>query len=383
MHPEECRTPSIFYWSEDTAGKRFDNGVQRVVRCLGHALRDLGIAVVPIGWDETRRAIRVLSAAEQAGVQLGGSVAEAPFRPLADDWLFVAEIPEQMMARGTDPIRLGRAYGLRTAALVHDLIPLKHPHVYAPTVLAFYHRYFRIFAETDVTVATTRYVADDLHRHLEGGRRPEIAVCPLAAQMPGVPRRLRKPPLPDAALRLLTVSRWEPRKNLPRLLGALEMLASQPASRPIHLTVVGRRGGFPDYEADVDARLARLPNVTARHDVGDAELVALYETHHASIYPSYEEGFGLPILESLWLATPCLCHAGSAMAENAPGGGTILVEMQDEAAIAAALAHLAGAPDLVSTLADEAAARPLRTWADTAHDVATAFGLAEAAAVNP
>src|SRR3546814_9879591 len=59
----------------------------------------------------------------------------------------------------------------------------------------------------------------------------------------------------------------------------------------------------------------------------DEDLNKLYAASDFTVYPSYEEGFGLPILESLWHARPCICMNQGAMAEVALGGGCLQVNV--------------------------------------------------------
>ena len=292
--------------------------------------------------------------------------------------LLVPEIPMSVLAQDLDPVQIARAYGLPVAAIVYDLIPIRRAGDYDADARRLYRRYFRMFAGADSVIAMTDLVAGHLREHLraEGLRAPEIAVLPLPAQFADLPRvRARGAARgPDAPLRLLTVSTWEPRKNLPLLLRAVRRAEARTGGS-IQVTVVGRRGGFPAYDAEVEASLAGMPRVAALDRAGDADLAALYGSHHASVYPSVEEGFGMPILESLWLGRPCLCHAGSSMAEVAPGGGTLMTDMADEGAVAAGLVRLMDEPGLLDGLTEEALARPLRDWGDYAADVAECLGV--------
>ncbi len=107
--------------------------------------------------------------------------------------------------------------------------------------------------------------------------------------------------------------------------------------------------------------------------------MCLLDSVHATMFGSWEEGFGLPVLESLWRGLPCLCHDGSAMAEVAAGGGVLAVDMLDEAAIARGMARLAGEDGLLERLGREAVERPIRDWDDYAHDVLAALARAGAA----
>jgi glycosyltransferase involved in cell wall biosynthesis len=198
-----------------------------------------------------------------------------------------------------------------------------------------------------------------------GSVGPDIAVVPFAAQLGRTHRHTRKRLTRSAfePLKLLTVATWEPRKNLPRLLKAIRA-AERVAGVRIELSLVGRKGCFPEYDAEVEALVAAMPHAVHHGPVRDDELVPLYENCHAAIYPSYEEGFGLPVMEALWLGTPCLCHNGSSMAELVPGGGVIAVDMTSEEAIAGALQRLAHEPELLDRAVAEATVRPLTAWRD-------------------
>jgi hypothetical protein len=57
------------------------------------------------------------------------------------------------------------------------------------------------------------------------------------------------------------------------------------------------------------------------------------------------------------------------MAEVAPGGGVLAIDMLDEAAIARGIARLAGEAGLIERLRREAVARPIRTWEDYGRDM--------------
>jgi len=365
LAPASFRAGRVLLWCDTTSRQTFETGIQRVTRRLGAGLSSLGVDLVMVGWDRRQRL--AIDLASRSPV-----VAE----PGRDTWFLLPEIPASTLHEGIDPIQLGRALGLRTAAVVHDLIPLKRPQDYDEAALQGYRRYFPMLAGADRIFTTTQGVAQDFRLHVAAGARkaPDVRTVPLPAQFAATSRRGAD--APDRAgriLRLLAVSTWEPRKNLRGLLRAVRR-AAEDGTR-IHLTLVGRRGSFPAHDAAILDLLAGMPYATARERTTDRELALLHADHHATVYPSIEEGFGLPVLESLWLGRPCLCHEGSAMAEVAPGGGTVLVDMRDEAAVAAALTRLAADPDTLGTLAAEIRTRPLRDWSDYARDIAAQLDL--------
>ena len=361
----------IFLWCQQTWQQPFETGVQRVVRRLGRGLAESGVKVVPIGWDSrTRLVVRLDSRA----IAFEQALSRCMHRECAAPWLLVPEISSDLAATDLDPIQLGRAYGLKTAALVHDLIPLKLSQNYDESALAWFRRYVAMFASPDIVFTTTNYVANDLRAYLaqSGLTPPETVTVPLPAQFADQKRVTSIKPVHQRSnpLRLVTVSTWEPRKNLPRLLRAIRQAETR-ATSSIELALVGRRGIFSALDAEVQEIIAGMPRVKVYGSISDDDLVALHAGSHASVYPSIEEGFGLPIGESLWLATPCVCHSGSSMAEIAPGGGTLMVDMTDEAAIAGALLDLLDKPDLLASLAAETVDRPLASWQDYALEVAS------------
>lgn len=171
----------------------------------------------------------------------------------------------------------------------------------------------------------------------------------------------------------LFVGTMEPRKNLPRLLDAYELLvAGQAASCP-DLCLAGPPGwGL----GAVRERLAH-PSLAGRVRVmgwcDDATLRELYDTALALVFPSLDEGFGLPILEAMACRLPVLTADRTATAEVA-GAAALLVDPLSVPDIAAAMAALAADPGLRARLAAAGASRVAAwTWARTAELTAAAY----------
>lgn len=363
--------PRLFYWVHTTVRQPFETGIQRVVRRLERGLTDIGFDVVPVGYDARRRCLEIIG---QGSAAFDDRLAEAEEPPL----LFIPELAaDPMPSGGVSPIRLGRSYGMRTCILAHDTLPLvlRKSH-YDADMVALFEAYFRSFAHADAVLTTTNTVAGEVRDFLVGEdlRVPPFETVPLPAQFADYPRVLATP-RPRAAgmpLRLATIGTWEPRKNLVRMLRALEK-AQRTSQVPITLTLVGMRGWHPAYDAEVDAALERVRGVTVAGPLADGALATLIADCDATLFPSEAEGFGLPIGESLWLGKPCICHEGSAMAEVAPGGGTLMIDMMEEDAITDTLVSVAREPDLLARLSAEAHGRPLSSWNDYAEAVAGAL----------
>jgi len=111
-----------------------------------------------------------------------------------------------------------------------------------------------------------------------------------------------------------------------------------------------------------DARaggLAAPGRVLLTGRVSDAELAALYSAADALVFPSDDEGFGLPTVEALACGTPVAAYAAGAVPEAVAGAvGVELVETGDLAGLLAAAERLSGSE----------AQPPPRDWADVARE---------------
>lgn len=116
---------------------------------------------------------------------------------------------------------------------------------------------------------------------------------------------------------ILTVSDLQPRKNHLGLIHAFEDLVRTYPELPHHLVLVGKETWY----SPVVRASARKSSVGDRiHFTGfvsDDELVQFYAACDLFVYPSFYEGFGLPILEAMACGRAVACSNTSAMPEVA------------------------------------------------------------------
>jgi glycosyltransferase involved in cell wall biosynthesis len=116
---------------------------------------------------------------------------------------------------------------------------------------------------------------------------------------------------------VLTVGDLQPRKNHASLIQAFERLLRAYPQLPHHLVIVGKE----TWHAQAIRAFARKSSVSDRvHFTGfvsDADLVKLYGACDLFVYPSFYEGFGLPILEAMACGRAVACSNTSAMPEVA------------------------------------------------------------------
>lgn len=136
----------------------------------------------------------------------------------------------------------------------------------------------------------------------------------------------------DVGKYILGVGTLEPRKNLRALLQAICTLGDE---APV-LILAGAKGwGESELFKEVE-RLGLTKKVVFTGFVSEDVLANLYSAASAFVYPSYYEGFGLPVLEAMACGAPVICSNTSSLPEVAGGAG-ILVSPNDIESLAGAI----------------------------------------------
>ena len=160
---------------------------------------------------------------------------------------------------------------------------------------------------------------------------------------------------------VLHVGTLQPRKNLLRLIEAVERLRAQHPT--LELVLAGRAGWLA--EPIVAAARAR-PWVRRLDYVPDADLAGLYSGARVFAFPSLYEGFGFPVLEALACGVPVVCANTSSLPELA-GDAALSIDPLDGAALAGALGRVLDEPGLAEALLSHAPEQLARfTWARAA-----------------
>jgi glycosyltransferase involved in cell wall biosynthesis len=167
---------------------------------------------------------------------------------------------------------------------------------------------------------------------------------------------------------VLAVGSHEPRKNHDGVLHAAEILWREGLTFSL-VFIGGNAWNSSRFENRLAALAAAGRPVQMHSAVSDVELWAAYRLARCTIFPSINEGFGLPAAESLAAGTPVITSNFGSMKEIASGGGALLVDPRDDHDIADALRALLVDDDLHARLSAAARAREPRTWDDYAREL--------------
>jgi glycosyltransferase involved in cell wall biosynthesis len=399
------QNPVIFLVVGDTVRNPGRSGIQTVVRSLAAAFGAHRDPVRPVVWKANERQLRPLPPPLSAG--LGAEpLRDPPGVPLALLWTPLAwpgwiagrgglhQVPihrhprhrgdlrgawillPELMYRGraADLVAYAHRYGARVAAILHDAIPIQHPEFVPPDLPADHAGYMRALGSADLILPNSEASADGWREFMarEKLAGPPVRTCLLACDLPGIPRETTPgpDPAPGESTRILCVSTLEPRKNHRSLLAAYEIATAQRPDLRLELHLVGASYiGSQDIVEVVRQTIARQPGLHWHEKIEHSLLRQLFEQCHFTVYPSVLEGFGLPVIESLWFGRPCVCANFGVMAENARGGGCLTVDVRDPPALAAAMLAVAADSGRRRQLAREAIERKLKTWSEYAAEV--------------
>lgn len=155
---------------------------------------------------------------------------------------------------------------------------------------------------------------------------------------------------------LLHVGVWEKRKNIPFLLRAYKQFLTETSlNYQLVLAGAGNQRMYSDDTAGIESTIAELglsEQVVCTGYLSDSDLAKVYEGASLYVFPSYNEGFGLPIMEAFRFKLPVLVANNSCLPEV--GGDAVLsFDPYDENNLAALLKEVFTNPGLLSSLRDK------------------------------
>ncbi|HUQ95676.1 MAG TPA: glycosyltransferase family 1 protein [Bryobacteraceae bacterium] len=208
---------------------------------------------------------------------------------------------------------------------VHDVSFLEHPEFFSrPRVLQLKQTVRRTIASAARILTPSDFSRESIERHYPAARgKTEVVHNAVSQNFRPIHREQARERVRAqfgiAAPFLLNVGDLQPRKNQRGLIQAFEELIRHNPHLPHRLVLVGQS----KWEAPlVKLAAGRSPLASRIHFTGyvdDDQLRLLYNACEVFVFPSFYEGFGIPILEAMACGCAVACSKTSAMPEVADG----------------------------------------------------------------
>lgn len=213
---------------------------------------------------------------------------------------------------------LKREVDFKLIFTVYDLIPVYAPHFFGPGFGGHYSRYLtNTISASDALLSISQHTTKDLKHFMTELLIPEVPIINF---------RLGDNPLEvvgehgpssdiEAGNYVLAVGTVEVRKNHQALYLAWELAAKEGIDLP-PLVIVGKPGwNVSDLLYDISANPLVNTKIKIVSGIDDATLGWLYNNCMMTVYPSWYEGWGLPVAESLHFGKVCISSNASSMPE--------------------------------------------------------------------
>ena len=355
-------------------------GVGEFVHELARALsKQTGTAEVTLFTSSWKDRPAAALASEMPGAKIAD--VKVPVRGLVWAWNRLEWPPVEWLAGRHDVVHsqsplLIPSTGAAQVVTVHDLDFLRHPEQMTAEIRRDYPALARQHAaRADAVMVSSRYAASEVARELQLSPT-RVHVCP-----PGRPewaddvarRRATAPHLGRArGKHILFMGTLSLRKNVGTLLEAYARLRAQVPDAP-PLVLAGHR---TPASARWEQRCEEAPlegHVRITGYVDTQQRIALYADAVMLVLPSYEEGFGLPVLEAMACGVPVIVSSRGSLPEVA-GRAATPIDPDDADGFAAEMRSLLDADRAADARArglaqashyswDACAAAALRTYA--------------------
>ncbi|HEY3673386.1 MAG TPA: glycosyltransferase [Acidimicrobiia bacterium] len=193
-----------------------------------------------------------------------------------------------------NPCNYGPLISHRAVVTVHDVAPMDHPEWFGDGYRMWFSYVVPRLCAHALKVATVSSFTRGRVMERFGLEGDDIEVVPNGCAIERAPRLLEDP---DGRPYVLAVGAVDPRKNLPGLQRAMELVRERYPDVELKVTGARPAGVF----AASTHEWTSLDTLTGH--VTDGELRELYRHARCLVYPSFYEGFGLPPLEAMALGT--------------------------------------------------------------------------------
>ena len=293
-------------------------------------------------------------------------------------WLIVPEIPFHMTdgnMKFSKMISQCRDNKVKVAVIYYDLIPLRLKEY--SEIFSRQLEYTIEALRSDAIICISNFTKNDLLNYIQGNCNnieadtaqellKKISAVPICADYNCKIQNRKK--VSSTKKTILLVGTIEPRKQQVRFLQIFnKLLKSNNNLAAFQIKIFGSL--HPGCAKELEIELEKNKNIHY-YRYADKELInAAYDDALFSVFISKYEGFGLPIIESLQKGVPCLTGNQELVKEVAGGSGCLMVDINNDHAIAAGIQEMASNIKKMDELRNEIKRKKFRKWHNYAADI--------------
>jgi len=214
---------------------------------------------------------------------------------------------------------------IRKIYTLHDLIPILHPEYFSsPYNERLVREVMDSIGKDDFAFAVSQSTKNDMLNYRPDLNPEHIHVAHLAAselfykvtdknKLVQIKQKYGISETPY----ILSLCTMEPRKNLSSLVAAFKKIINETPEINLQLVLIGSYGwNSSDVLDEIQKIINQKPKaIVITGFVPDEDLAALYSGALVFVYPSFYEGFGLPVLEAMQCGVPIICSNTSSLPE--------------------------------------------------------------------
>ncbi len=284
-------------------------------------------------------------------------VEDAPVQVWPGDFFLGLDFHSQVILAQENTLQAWRRRGIQVYFVVHDLLPVTMQEVFPPGADQGHQRWLQTISRYDGALCVSRHVADEFYDWLQifGERRERPFTLTWFHHGADLDNSSPSRGMPTDAVHTLAaikarptflmVGTIEPRKGYLQTLHAFDALWAQGVD--VNLVIVGKEGWKPlpdDKRRDIPQTVHALrtnPELDKRlfclEGISDEYLEQVYAHADCLIAASYDEGFGLPLIEAARHGVPLLVRDIPVFREVTAGHAHYFVDSRDPQAITKAV----------------------------------------------
>ena len=204
----------------------------------------------------------------------------------------------------------------KRVSVIHDLTPIKYPEFH-PFLSASLQKFFirHTVRNAKLVVVNSKNTRNDVINFLPEAESKVKIVYPAVEDIfkPVINKDILKK-FGITSKYFLSLSTIEPRKNIGTLLTAFKFFKEK-TKNDNQLVLVGKAGWKNKSFFELLNNHPYKNDIILTGYVERKDLPALYSSAKVFVFPSFYEGFGLPVLEALACGTPCIISSTSSLPE--------------------------------------------------------------------